>query len=557
LRLLRQRLGEVLVEAKVITQEQLEAALELQRNSGLRLGEILVSMGAVTETDIARTLARQLGMKFVNPADLKVQPAVARLISEQAAKRYRAIPVDRRGNTLTLAMADPLNVFALDDIAFMTGCEIDPVVTTERGILRAIEQAYRIETIMEEKPPAEEDAETARLRELVEEAPIVRLVSNIIDQALEERASDIHIEALEDRVQVRFRIDGLLREVMSPPRSVHGAVVSRIKIMASMDIAERRVPQDGRIQIKDEKRDVDIRVSTLPTIFGEKVVMRLLDKSRAITSLEELGFLPDILSRFRQAIRRPYGIMLVCGPTGSGKTTTLMAALRELNSPTQNIITIEDPVEYQIPGVNQIQTNEKVGLTFATGLRAILRQDPNIVMVGEIRDSETAEIAIRAALTGHLVLSTIHTNEAAGAIPRLIDMGVEPFLVASSLTAVLAQRLARTICRRCKEPYELAPDAPERLAAGLPTDRPITAYTGKGCPYCGNTGYRGRTAIHEFLPVTREIRAAISDRVASATLQEIATRMGMRPLLQDGVAKALKGVTTLEEVLRVAWSEED
>ncbi|MDQ7794995.1 MAG: ATPase, T2SS/T4P/T4SS family [bacterium] len=556
MRLVRQRLGEVLVEANLITREQLRAALDLQKNSGLRLGEILASMGVVTETDIACTLARQLGMEFVNPPDLKVHPAVARVISEQAAKRYRAIPIEKREGTITLAVADPLNVFALDDIAFMTGCEIKPVVTTERGILRAIEQAYRIDVAVEDKPSPEEDMETARLRQLVEDAPIVRLVNNIIDQALEERASDIHIEILEDRMLIRFRVDGLLREALAPPRGLHGGVVSRIKIMAAMDIAERRVPQDGRIQIRDKTRDVDIRVSTLPTIFGEKVVMRVLDKSTAMTGLEELGFLTDTLNQFRLAISRPYGIILVCGPTGSGKTTTLMAALRELHSPTQNIITIEDPVEYQISGVNQIQVNDKVGLTFAEGLRAILRQDPNIVMVGEVRDSETAEIAIRAALTGHLVLTTIHTNQAAGAIPRLIDMGVEPFLVASSLTAVLAQRLARTICRGCKEAYELARDAPERMAVGLPGDRALTLYRGKGCAYCGNTGYSGRTAIHEFLPMTPAVRSAVSGQSSSAAIHELALKAGMRPLLQDGVAKAIKGRTTLDEVQRVAWTED-
>ncbi|HSW10886.1 MAG TPA: GspE/PulE family protein [Bacillota bacterium] len=554
--MLRQRIGEMLLEANLITGDQLQAAIEVQASSGARLGDVLVGMGMVSEIDLARTLARQLDMAFVNPADLKVHPAAARLISEQAARRLRAIPVEKRGDTLVVAVSDPLNVVTLDDIALLTGCTIEVVVTTERGILRVIEQAYRLGTAIGEDRVPEEDAETERLRELVDEAPIVRLVANIIDQALEERASDIHIEAREDRMQVRFRVDGLLRDAMSAPRSAHGAVVSRIKVMATLDIAERRLPQDGRIQLKDTGRDVDVRVSTLPTIFGEKVVMRLLDKVRAVTSLEELGFLPDILIQFRQVIRRPYGIILVCGPTGSGKTTTLMAALRELNALTENIVTIEDPVEYQVPGVNQIQVNERVGLTFAQGLRAVLRQDPNIVMVGEVRDRDTAEIAIRAALTGHLVLTTIHTNEAAGAIPRLVDMGIEPFLVASSLNAVLAQRLARTICRHCKEGDGLPLDAPDRLAMDLPRDQELRTYRGRGCSYCGNTGYSGRLAIHEFLPMTSELRSAVSQRVSAAVIKDLALKAGMRPLLRDGVAKVLRGLTTLEEIRRVAWTEE-
>ncbi len=556
MRMLRQRIGDVLLEANLITTEQLQAATELQATSGARLGDVLLRMGVVSETDMARTLARQLDMPFANPADLKIHPPAARLISEQAARRYRAIPVEKRGDTLVVAMADPLNVVALDDIALMAGCPVQVVVTTERGVLRLIEQAYRLGAAVSDDRPPEEDAETERLRGLVDEAPIVRLVANIIDQALEERASDIHIEAREDRMQVRFRVDGMLRDAMSGARSAHGAVVSRIKVMATLDIAERRLPQDGRIQLKDAGRDVDVRVSTLPTIFGEKVVMRILDKARAITGLEELGFLPDTLAQFRQAIRRPYGIILVCGPTGSGKTTTLMAALRELNAATQNIVTIEDPVEYQVAGVNQIQVNERIGLTFAQGLRSILRQDPNTVMVGEIRDRDTAEIAIRAALTGHLVLTTIHTNEAAGAIPRLVDMGVEPFLVASSLAAVLAQRLARTICRHCKEGRELPMDAPDRLAMDLPPDKQLVVHQGRGCSYCGNTGYSGRLAIHEFLPVTAELRSAVSQRVSAAVVKDLALKAGMRPLLQDGVTKVLRGSTTLDEIRRVAWTEE-
>jgi len=558
MKLVPKRLGDILIDAKLITPAQLESALEVKKASGSRLGEVLVGLGLVADVDIAQALARQLNVPYVSPEEIAVDPEVAKIISEQSARRYWAVPIAKEGNVITVAMSDPLNVFALDDISLLTGAEVRPVVTTDRGVEKAIQIGYQQDLI----PPPEagaprpgDELETFRLREMVEEAPIVRLVNQIIDRAMDERASDIHIEPLEESVRVRYRIDGMLREVMTIPKANHAATVSRIKIMASLDISERRVPQDGRIRIKDQGRDADLRVSTLPTIHGEKVVIRILDKTRTVNSLDEIGFLPDTLERFRPMIRRPHGMVLITGPTGSGKTTTLTAILRELNSETHNIITIEDPVEYEVPGVNQINVNERAGLTFASGLRSILRQDPNIIMVGEIRDAETADIAIRSALTGHLVLSTLHTNDAAGTITRLIDMGVEPFLLSSSIIGVVAQRLARILCQRCKEPYELAPDDPYRGPARFP-EGPVKLFRAKGCPECNRTGYRGRVAIFELMPVTASIRELINKRAPAPVLHEQAVREGMRTLLQDGVEEAMRGQTSLEEVFRVAYTED-
>ncbi|MHB0886389.1 MAG: GspE/PulE family protein [Bacillota bacterium] len=559
MKLVPKRLGDILIDAKLLTPSQLESALEVKKASGSRLGEVLVGLGLVADIDIAQALARQLSVPYVSPEQIRVDHEVAKIISEQSARRYWAVPVAKDGNAITVAMSDPLNVFALDDISLLTGAEVRPVVTTDRGIEKAIQIGYQQDLI----PPAEagapinpnDEMETFRLREMVEEAPIVRLVNQIIDRAMDERASDIHIEAQEEAVRIRYRVDGMLREVMTIPKANQAATVSRIKIMASLDISERRVPQDGRIRIKDAGRDADLRISTLPTIHGEKVVIRILDKSHTVNSLDEIGLLPDTLERFRPMIKRPHGMVLITGPTGSGKTTTLTAILRELNAETHNIITVEDPVEYEVPGINQVSVNERAGLTFASGLRSILRQDPNIIMVGEVRDAETADIAIRSALTGHLVLSTLHTNDAAGSITRLIDMGVEPFLLASSIVGIVAQRLTRLLCPRCKEAYELAPDDPYRGLVKFP-EGPVKLYRAKGCPECNRTGYRGRIALHELLPVTAAIRELITKRAPATVLQEQAIREGMRPLLQDGVEKALKGQTSLEEVFRVAYTED-
>ncbi|HEY3313988.1 MAG TPA: ATPase, T2SS/T4P/T4SS family [Bacillota bacterium] len=560
MRLVPKRLGDILIEAKLLTPAQLESALEVKKASGSRLGEVLVGLGIVADVDIAQALAKQLSVPYVSSEEVAVDPEVAKIISEQSARRYWAVPVAKEGNVITVAMSDPLNVFALDDISLLTGSEVRPVVTTDRGIEKAIQVGYQQDLIPPRdagapSPTPTDELETFRLREMVEEAPIVRLVNQVIDRAMDERASDIHIEPLDESVRVRYRIDGMLREVMTVPKANHAATVSRIKIMAMLDISERRVPQDGRIRVKDQGRDADLRVSTLPTIHGEKVVIRILDKSKTVNSLDEIGFLPDTLEKFRPMIKRPHGMVLITGPTGSGKTTTLTAILRELNSESHNIITVEDPVEYEVPGVNQVNVNERAGLTFASGLRSILRQDPNIIMVGEVRDAETADIAIRSALTGHLVLSTLHTNDASGTITRLIDMGVEPFLLSSSIIGVVAQRLARLLCPRCKEPYELPADDPHRGLAKFP-EGPVKLYRAKGCPECGKSGYRGRAAIFELMPVTAAVRELITKRAPAAALYEQAVREGMRPLLQDGVEKALKGLTSVEEVFRVAYTED-
>jgi len=628
----KKRLGEALVSAGLLTPEQLERAIELQRSSGKRIGEVIISMGLIDEDRLGRVLAQELGIPFIPEREVEVKPEAAQLINEQAARRYRAVPIDRRGQTIILAMADPQNVFALDDVAFITGCEVQPVVTTEKGIDRAIYMAYRrgtgpdadvrtgpgvqrrsgappIATTRAPSRPgrvsgpagtvvplpqaptslgvggalgagaaalagtdqskqsfADIEAELSGAAfkaaavktevEAADEAPIVRLVNQIIDQAIEQGATDIHIEPDETFFRVRYRIDGMLRDVMNRPIELHAPTSSRIKIMASMDISERRLPQDGRIQLRDQKRDVDLRVSSIPTIYGEKLALRILDKRRTIAKLDNIGFHPDDLGKFRDGISRPHGMILVTGPTGSGKTTTLMAALRELNTPDKNIVTLEDPVEYQIQGINQVMINEKAGLTFARGLRAFVRQDPNIIMVGEIRDSETAEIAVRSALTGHLVLSTIHTNDAIGAVSRLLDMGVEPFLIASTLLCVVSQRLARMLCPKCKIPIDLPDGDPVRVSLGLDDSGPVTVYEAPGCSHCGGTGYRGRVAIFELFHITSRIRQLIASRAPIQEITKEANRSGMRSLQKDGVEKAVQGVTSLTEVQRVTYSEE-
>lgn len=561
---MRKRLGELLVEANLITKEQLEKALAQQRRTGERLGKVLVREGFVKEQDIINVLEFQLGISQVSLPPGSCNRELAKLLPETLARRHQAVPVRLEGNRLVVAMADPLNVMAIDDLRLATGCEIVPAIATEAEINRALDECYGGQPAVEEPPAGEAEAGMAAQAEVYDldrqaapsgaEAPAVRLVNSLLQQALRERASDIHIEPQAEEIRVRYRVDGALRPVTTIPKGYHASLVSRIKIMGAMDIAEKRLPQDGRVQIRVGGREVDLRVSTLPTIFGEKVVIRLLDKSAMFLSLDELGFLPATLERYRQLIRRSYGMILVTGPTGSGKTTTLYATLREINTPEKNIITIEDPVEYVLEGINQIRVNPKAGLTFASGLRSILRQDPDVIMVGEIRDRETAEIAIRSANTGHLVLSTMHTNDAAGAVTRLIDMGVEPFLVASSVTGVVAQRLVRTLCRQCRRPYAVPERAEERLILGEPPDTPLTLYRPVGCPACGGTGYFGRMAIQEVMPVTSSLRRLILAKASGEEIARQAVAEGMVPLWQDGLAKVRQGLTTLEEVRRVAYA---
>jgi type IV pilus assembly protein PilB len=563
----RKMLGEMLMAEGLLSREQLERALAEQRQHGGRIGAILKGLGLVTEEDIIKVLAKQMGIQHLVLANVVVDPEVTKIIPETLARRYQVLPLYKKDKTLTLAMVDPLNVFAIDDIRRVTGMEIQPVVVTESDVMKAIDRYYTMTGTMQEAAK-EADVQSAAggygmltglqeeqvidLERIAEDTPVVKLVNTVIAQAVREGASDIHIEPDAEALRVRYRVDGLLREVMSSPRHLQAGVVSRIKIMADLDIAEKRLPQDGRIQMKVGDKDIDIRLSTLPTIFGEKIVMRILDKSNLLLTMEELGFSPETFQLFRKAIARPYGLALVTGPTGSGKTTTLYTALSAIASPNKNIVTIEDPVEYQLKLVNQVQVNPKVGLTFSTGLRAILRQDPNVVMVGEIRDRETATIAIQAALTGHLVFSTLHTNDAPGAIARLLDIGVEPFLVASSLTCVAAQRLVRRICARCRKTITPPPDTLQGL--GLPEGATLSA--GTGCPDCRQTGYAGRIGVYELLPVDDAIRNLIVERASSSAIRSQAIKTGFSDLRREGLHLVRKGITTLEEVLRVTQDVE-
>ncbi|MFC1631513.1 GspE/PulE family protein [Candidatus Omnitrophota bacterium] len=530
----KKSLGENLVERGIITAEQLKQAELEARTSAKPLRQVLVKKGLVGEEDLAAFLSQQLSLPHVDLNNYLIDPGVIELVTEALARKYQLIPILKIGKSLTVAMVDPLNVFALDELRMKTGLEIEPAAASETELKKAIDQHYRAKGSMEEVIAKldhkelgiklGEEPELKKLQGIVEEPPVIKLVNLMIIEAVHQGASDIHIEPEEDILKTRFRVDGMLHEQISPPKFLQSAVISRIKIMASLDIAERRVPQDGRIQMKMEGRQIDIRVSCVPTIYGENVVMRLLDRSSVIVQLNQLGFLPQILGDYEKLIRRPHGIILVTGPTGSGKTTTLYASLNVINSEEKNIITVEDPIEYHLPGVRQIQVNPKVGLKFSTGIRSILRQDPDIIMVGEIRDKETAEVAVQAALTGHLVFSTLHTNDAPGAITRLVDMGVEPFLVSSSVIGILAQRLVRTICGECK---------------------------GQGCKTCINTGFKGRIGIYELMLANEEIRELTCAKASADQIRKAAQKAGMKLLRQDGEEKVSQGITTQEEVMRV------
>lgn len=546
--------GSILVGEGLVTADELQRARELQSESGEALTRVLVDEKIVDEQRLVQSLAQHMGVDYVGLADVNVDPAAAALIPDSLARRYGVIPYSFKDESLLVAMVDPTNVLVVDDIKAITGMRVIPFIATRSDINDTIQRlgsyddsvSDLADMVTEDDP----DEDLSEIEAAVEEAPIVKLVNTLVTRAVNERASDIHVEPGERDLRIRFRIDGVLHEVMSTPRSVSGAVVSRLKIMAELDIAERRVPQDGRINLRVAGRQIDLRVATLPGIYGEKVVIRILDKDDAILELKELGFLPDSLSRFETSYSKPYGTILVTGPTGSGKTTTLYSALNILNDPSKNIITVEDPVEYRLEGVNQVQVNRKAGLRFATVLKAILRSDPDIVLIGEVRDGETAKIAVEAALTGHLVLSTLHTNDASSSIGRLVDMGVEPYLVSSALDSILAQRLARRLCDRCKE----AKTASGELVAqmGLDPDAgPITIYAAVGCNVCSDTGYRGRVSINEILLVTEEIQRLAVERRPSDEIRHVAIEQGMKTLRMDGMDKVKLGVTTLEEVLRV------
>lgn len=571
-RSLNKDIGELLIEGGFITDRQLQKSKEKMAQSNESLQKILVQMGFVSEKDITEVIGQQMGVDFVDLENMELEPEMARSIPEHLAQRYKVIPVAQKDNRLTLAMVDPLNVIAIDDIRLITGFDIEPVISTEEAILKAINRQFGVtdlaevqETVkdisatdfgpVEIEEAVEEEIALDKLKEMVDEAPIVRVVNLIISQAINDSASDIHIEPEHKQVRVRYRVDGVLHDVMSPPKHIQAPMISRIKIMANLDIAERRVPQDGKIHLRHDNREFDLRVSTVPTIHGEKVVMRILDKSSVLLGLNKLGFYPDTQSIFENIVEKPYGMILVTGPTGSGKSTTLYSCLNKLNTESVNILTIEDPVEYQLPGINQVQINEKAGLTFASALRSFLRQDPDIIMVGEIRDTETAKIAVEAALTGHLVLSTLHTNDSSGAVTRMVEMGVEPFLCASSVIACLAQRLARLICPNCKESYTPPMESIKQFGLAAFTDTDITFYRGRGCDHCKQTGYRGRTGIFELLNITDRVRSLILQRASTAEIRQAAIEEGMRTMQDDGLKKVLDGTTTIEECLRVVYIE--
>lgn len=556
-------LGDSLVEAGVITAEQLKKAQDEEKHSGERLKKILVRLGFVEEEDLVTFLSETLSVPRIELNNYLIDPKIIELVPEALARKHELIPVLKIGSRLICAMTDPWNVFALDELRAKTSLTIEPAVATEGEIKKALNEYYGTKGSMEdlirsidrEKIDVAEGKEidVKKLQGIVKEPVVIKLVNMIVMKAIQERASDIHIEPEESELKTRFRVDGMLHEVSSPPKHLQSAIISRIKIMAELNIAERRIPQDGRFSIKMEGKQIDVRVSCVPTIYGENVVLRLLDASSALLSLEDLGFSKDMLLIFEKLIRRPHGIILVTGPTGSGKTTTLYAALNKINTVEKNIITVEDPVEYKLEGIRQIQINTKVDLTFANGLRSILRQDPNIIMVGEMRDRETAEIAIQAALTGHLVFSTLHTNDAPGAMTRMIDMGVEPFLVSSSVIGVLAQRLVRTICPECREKY--VPTKEELKDVGIVSSEKMEFQKGKGCAKCMNTGYKGRIGIYELMVPEDKIRNAIISKSSSDEIRKLAVANGMTTLKEDGIQKIKKGLTTVEEVLRV--TEED
>ncbi|WP_052667331.1 GspE/PulE family protein [Nitriliruptor alkaliphilus] len=551
------QLGQVLIDQGLITQEQLQLAMQEQRDSGRSLGRILVSSGAIAERDLVTALAAQVGMEFVDLSEADVDPRAVTLVAPALARRHALLPIRFEDGKLVVAMSDPSNVVAMDDIRTVTNMDIKVVIATRENVLEAIERysamADDIEAMAGDLAGEEDGNEDlASLTAVTEEAPIVKFVNLLISQAVADGASDIHIEPGEKDLRVRYRIDGVLHEVMRSPKTIQSGVISRLKIMAEVDIAERRIPQDGRIGLHVGGKAIDLRFSTLPTVFGEKVVMRILDKTSVMLTLDDLGFLDANERRFQESYTKPYGMILVTGPTGSGKSTTLYATLNVLNQPGVNCITTEDPVEYQLPGISQVQVNNKVGLTFAAALRSILRQDPDIILVGEMRDRETAQIGVEAALTGHLVLSTLHTNDAPSAVTRLTEMGIEPFLVGSAVDCVLAQRLARRVCSKCVE--MVVPDAEVLKAAGFDDEtveaRPAIPRA-VGCSACSNTGYRGRLALHEVMTVSEEIERMAVGRASSEDIGRVAVEQGMRPLRTDGLAKVLLGRTTIEEIGRV------
>jgi len=565
---LNERIGELLVRENLLSAEQLRRARDESRTSGNRLGAQITKLGYLDETELTDFVAKQYGVPSINLDEFEIEAAVIQLIPEDVAIKHTVIPVNRAGSTLILATADPSNIFAIDDIKFLTGYNIQPVVAGEDAIRRAIDRYYdktsSLEDVMGDFDDSDidlihdqDDVDVGELAKASEDAPVVKLVNLVLTDAVKKTASDIHIEPYEKSFRVRYRIDGVLYEVMRPPMKLKNAITSRLKIMAELDIAERRLPQDGRIKLKMGRgREMDFRVSVLPTLFGEKVVLRLLDKSNLQLDMTKLGFEEAQLRVFQSSIHQPYGMVLVTGPTGSGKTTTLYSALSELNKTSENLSTAEDPVEFNLAGINQVQMHEEIGLNFAAALRSFLRQDPDIIMVGEIRDFETAEIAVKAALTGHMVLSTLHTNDAPSTVNRLLNMGIEPFLVASSVNCIVAQRLARRVCEECKEP-DPEVTADQLIEAGVSPDqaRQIVPVKGRGCRSCSETGFKGRMAVYEVMELKEELKEFVLNGASALELKREAIRLGMQTLRQSALRKLAEGITTLGEVFRVSSAD--
>jgi type IV pilus assembly protein PilB len=564
------KLGEMLIKAGILTPQKLQEALNYQKTNGGKLGFNLVKLGFVKEEDITRVLSQQYGVPAINLAKIEIDDGVVKLIPSEVAQKYLIMPVSRTGATLTIAMVDPTNVFAMDDIKFMTGYNVEPVVASEVAIKEAIDRYYgsihalELKKVMDEIAHEEEqnlelleedqEVDLAKLEASTEEAPVVRLVNLILTDSIKRGASDIHIEPYEKDFRVRFRIDGVLYEIMQPPMKLRDAITSRLKIMAKLDISEKRLPQDGRIKIKmklqGKNREMDYRVSVLPTLFGEKIVLRLLDKENLMLDMTRLGFEAESLAKFEKAIFKPYGMVLVTGPTGSGKTNTLYSSISRVNTPETNIMTAEDPVEFNLHGINQVQMKEQIGLNFAAALRSFLRQDPNIILVGEIRDFETAEIAVKAALTGHLVLSTLHTNDAPSTVNRLMNMGIEPYLVATSVHLIAAQRLVRRLCKECRE--EVSMPAQALIDIGYAPDEAgrVKLFKGRGCQICNNTGYKGRVGLYEVMEITDAMREMVLTGASSIELKNKAAEEGMITLRGSGLRKIKAGLTTVEEVVR-------
>ncbi len=551
------QLGDILLEGGHVTRTQLDNALDEQRRLGRSLGRVMVDLGLLTESQLVAALAQQIGMTFVDLSDYAVDGSAVSRVADTVCRRHTALPIGYEDGKLLVAMADPANVFAVDDLRSLTGMEVKAVVATKADVLAAIDRYHRGDAELDDLTSAidggfDNDDDLSSVRDVTDDAPIVKFVNLLITQAIQDRASDIHIEPAEKDLRVRFRIDGVLHEVMRSPKSITSGVTSRLKIMADINIAERRIPQDGRLSVTTNGKKIDLRVATLPTVWGEKIVMRILDNSTAMLKLSDLGFGEENYDVYSKSFVKPYGMILVTGPTGSGKSTTLYATLNIVSRPEVNVITVEDPVEYRLPGINQVQTNAKAGLTFAAALRSILRSDPDIVLLGEIRDHETAQIAIEAALTGHLVLSTLHTNDAPSAITRLTEMGIEPFLVGSALDCVLAQRLARRLCAKCKEAYQPSRESLVDMRFPWDPDEPLpTLYRPVGCQACSKTGYKGRLALHEVMAVSEDIERLAVERASALAIGQVAREQGMVTLRTDGLMKAKAGLTSMEEILRV------